>query len=79
MTQPTISFAADISPVFSPYRDQMIWRLDLANYADVRANAQPIQAMITGPNAGMPPAPYPPFPDEFVALFNAWIAQNFPP
>ena len=36
----TVSFANDIAPTLYKYRGQMAWRLDLASYDDVKANAQ---------------------------------------
>ena len=77
MAGQNVSFAADIRPALLPYRDQMIWRLDLASYDDVQANAQIILGQIAG--QGMPPTPFPPFPDTFVATFQAWAAQGYPP
>ncbi|HEY1750707.1 MAG TPA: hypothetical protein VGG29_05560 [Caulobacteraceae bacterium] len=78
MADAPVSFAADIRGVLLPYRDQMVWRLDLASYEDVKANAQIILPMITPP-AQMPPTPFPAFPADFVAKFTAWMAQGCPP
>lgn len=76
MAAQSVSFAADIRPVLLPYRDQMIWRLDLASYDDVQANAQIILGQIA--SSGMPPTPFPPFPADFIAKFQAWAAQGYP-
>jgi hypothetical protein len=75
----TISFANDIAPTLFKYRGQMAWRLDLASYADVKANASIIADQITGPSPGMPPPPFDPFPKSFVDAFNTWMATGFPP
>lgn len=77
MADPTVSFAADIRPALLPYRDQMIWRLDLGDYDDVKANAQIIYGQIAG--QGMPPEPFPTYPADFIAKFQAWTAQGCPP
>lgn len=83
------SFANDIAPIFYKYRGQMAWRLDLASYDDVKANALIIAGMIAPgdpPDSGkpptppqMPPPPFPPFPQSFVNQFQAWIAAGYPP
>ena len=75
----TVSFANDIAPTLFKYRGQMAWRLDLANYADVKANAAIIAGQITGPSPGMPPPPFDPFPQSFVDAFNTWMTTGFPP
>jgi len=75
------SFANDIAPMFAPYHDPMTWRLDLANYADVRFHANLILSMIVstpGNPAQMPPPPFLPLPDEQVALFQQWQAEGYP-
>jgi hypothetical protein len=48
----TVSFANDIAPTLFKYRGQMAWRLDLASYDDVKANAN----LIAGQLAGDPPS-----------------------
>jgi len=75
----TVSFADDIAPTLFKYRGQMAWRLDLASYADVKANAAIIADQITGDPPGMPPPPFDPFPQTFVAAFNTWMTTGFPP
>jgi hypothetical protein len=75
----TVSFANDIAPTLFKYRGQMAWRLDLASYADVKANAAIISDQITSNPPGMPPPPFDPFPKSFVDAFNTWIATGFPP
>ena len=76
-----ISFAADLRGVLFEYHGQMIWRLDLANYEDVKANAAIILAAISPSPQGppqMPPPPFPAFPKEFIASFKAWTEQGCP-
>jgi hypothetical protein len=75
----TVSFANDIAPTLFKYRGQMAWRLDLASYADVKANASIIADQITGNPPGMPPPPFDPFPQSFVDAFNTWMTTGFPP
>jgi hypothetical protein len=75
----TVSFANDIAPTLFKYRGQMAWRLDLASYADVKANAAIISNQITGSPPGMPPPPFDPFPQSFVDAFNTWMSTGFPP
>ena len=75
----TVSFANDIAPTLFKYRGQMAWRLDLASYADVKANAAIISNQITGNPPGMPPPPFDPFPQSFVDAFNTWMSTGFSP
>jgi hypothetical protein len=78
---PTISFQKDIAPLFVQFRGSMLWRLDLTNYEDMKANADLIYTMIApsgGSPAAMPPAPYSPLPDAQIQLFKDWIAQGCP-
>jgi hypothetical protein len=75
----TVSFANDIAPTLFKYRGQMAWRLDLASYADVKANAAIISNQITGNPPGMPPPPFDPFPQSFVDAFNTWMTTGFSP
>ena len=41
-----ISFGRDIAPFLAPYRENMLWRFDLAEYEVVKANAELIYANI---------------------------------
>lgn len=74
------SFANDIAPTLYPFRGQMAWRFDLADYGDVKANAAVILEQITYDNGtpNMPPPPFSPFPREFVALFEQWMVDYAP-
>ena len=47
MTDSAPSFANDIAPILFKYRGQMAWRLDLASYDDVKANAPIIYEFIS--------------------------------
>jgi hypothetical protein len=73
------SFARDIAPFLAPYRENMMWRFDLADYDAVKANAELIYTNIT-PTDGtqMPPPPLPPLRPADVALFNAWMSEGCP-
>jgi len=74
------SFATDIAPILTPYRDNMIWRFDLADYGAVRANAKVIQARITPTSDDpMPPPPLPPISAVDITMFNAWVDEGCPP
>ena len=74
-----VSFANDIAPTLFKYRGQMAWRLDLANYHDVRANAAIIFEFISGDQPSMPPPPFDPFPQAFVQAFNTWMTTGYTP
>jgi hypothetical protein len=69
----TISFANDIQPLFTQFRGQMLWRLDLTSYDQVKANAQLIYNRITDPNDPMPAAPFPPLTKDQQNAFKAWM------
>ncbi len=76
------SFADDIAPILFKYRGQMAWRLDLASYDDVKANAPIIYEFISyspGNPPAMPPPPFSPFPQEFVQLFQTWMNTGYGP
>ena len=78
----TVSFANDIAPTLFKYRGQMAWRLDLASYDDVKANA----ALIAGQLApgfdlshiGRFGEALEPFA-SLGARFVAWQAKALPP
>lgn len=77
----SVSFKKDIMPFFAQYRGQMLWRLDVTDYEDVRANAKLILGRIdpaSGDNR-MPPPPFPPFSGELYTRFYQWIDEGFPP
>jgi hypothetical protein len=71
-----VSFANDLAPILQQFRGQMMWRFDLTSYDDVKANHLAIYSRIKG--KGMPPPPFPPLSDAQIAMFGAWIAQQFP-
>jgi hypothetical protein len=74
------SFALDIAPILAPYRDNMVWRFDLADYEAVKANAQLIYANISPTDGSqMPPPPLPPLRPADVAAFKSWIDGKCPP
>ncbi len=70
------SFKTDILPMFDKWQTQMIWRLDLTKYEDVKMNAEIIYEQIAGLN--MPPPPYGPMADEDIKTFKEWMNDNFP-
>ena len=80
-----ISFAKDIRSLFSPIDiAHMSGAFDLSNYDDVRKNAQQILRRLKGQGgAVMPPPPANggsgPWPDEKIALFEAWIDGGLQP
>jgi len=73
----SISFARDIAPFLAPYRENMLWRFDLADYEVVKANADLIHANIS--TGGMPPPPLPPLSPADRQKFESWIAEACPP
>jgi hypothetical protein len=50
--------------------------LDLASYADVKANAAIIYGQLTSNPPGMPPPPFDPFPQTFIDAFNTWMTTG---
>jgi hypothetical protein len=75
-----ISFARDVAPFLAPYRDNMLWRFDLADYEAVKANAELIYAQISPTDGSqMPPPPLPPLSTAEVQKFKSWIAEACPP
>lgn len=75
------SFADDVAPIFGPFRGNMLWRFDLTDYEQVKANAEIIQVFITAdPDGRMPPANFgPPLSAAQIATFQQWIRDGFPP
>ncbi len=75
------SFAADIAPMLKPYRENMLWRFDLADYAAVKANAQIIYGALSGKGPGeqMPPPPLPALGGAEIARFKSWMEAKCPP
>jgi hypothetical protein len=72
----TVSFDADIKPLFAQFVGQMRWRLDLTRYEDVRMNASLIYQQIL--TQSMPPPPFQPLTVEQIGKFKTWIDQGFP-
>ena len=74
------SFAHDIAPIFGPFRGNMLWRFDLTDYDQVKANAQQILVFITAdPDSRMPPANFgSPLSAKQIATFQQWIADGYP-
>ena len=73
------SLAADIKPFFTQFQSQMLWRLDLTSYDQVKANAQLINNKINDPNDPMPPAPFEPLTTDQKDKFQQWINDGFLP
>jgi hypothetical protein len=74
-----VSFSNDIAPIFNQFTGQMMWRFDLTNYDQVRANAQVIYGRINGDNGPMPPPPFDPLTTEQIQLFQQWMAEGYQP
>jgi uncharacterized membrane protein len=55
----------------------MLWRLDLAKYEDVKANAPMIYNQIIQQN--MPPSPFPHFTADQTRLFQQWMTEGYQP
>ncbi|MBI1332908.1 MAG: hypothetical protein JST12_03405 [Armatimonadetes bacterium] len=77
----SVSFQNDILPFLYPWREQMMWRLDLTSYQDVKMNAPAIWEQIDPANgpAQMPPPPLQPLTPDEVSLFQQWMNSGFPP
>lgn len=75
---PPPTFDSDIRPIFEPFAAAMMWRFDLTNYDAVASNALTIQGRITGPNADMPPPPFPLLATDQVDLFVEWVNNGCP-
>lgn len=77
------SFANDIAPIFAPFRPFMLWRFDLTDYDQVKANALLIDSFISAdPDGRMPPANFggaTSLTGQNIATFKQWIAEGFPP
>jgi hypothetical protein len=77
MNRPT-SFALHIQPLFtSGQRSCMIRTFDLAKYEDVKQWSDKIAQSLTGKT--MPADASKPWPDEWIALFNRWVAEGSKP
>ena len=66
----------DIRGMLSPFTSQMMWRLDLGSYEDVRANATIILGRING--GGMPPPPFPPLTQDQITTYGNWVGNDCP-
>ena len=73
------SFDADIKPMLFNYRAHMMWRFDMADYGQMKANAQIIYNRISDPNNPMPPPPFPPLSAAQIATFQTWMENGCPP
>ncbi|MBS1786253.1 MAG: hypothetical protein JST85_00945 [Acidobacteria bacterium] len=73
----SVSFNDDIMPLFNQFKGQMMWRLDLTNYDQVKANAAIIYGQIS--TQSMPPPPFNPLTLEQIQLFQQWMNDDFPP
>lgn len=75
MSNKPVTFSDDIMPLFNQFKGQMMWRFDLTNYDQVKANATTINnrinhADVYGP---MPPPPFDPLTPEQAQMFQQWI------
>ena len=74
-----VSFANDIRPLFTQFRAQMLWRMDLTSYDHVKTNAALIYSRITSTGDPMPAAPFDPLTREQIDMFQTWMNQGCPP
>lgn len=72
-----VSFSNDIMPLFNQFKGQMMWRFDLTNYNQVKANADLIYSYISG--GSMPPPPFDPLTPEQIQLFQQWMSSGYQP
>lgn len=75
----SVSFQNDILPFLYPWREQMMWRLDLTSYTDVKLNASVIWDQISTTPPSMPPPPFQPLTADQVSLFQQWMNGGYPP
>ncbi len=76
------SFSNDIAPIFGPFRGNMLWRFDLTDYEQVKANAAIIQVFITADpdSACLPritPASFSPANHHVPAMDPRWLPATF--
>jgi hypothetical protein len=74
-----VSFSNDIMPLFKQFQGQMMWRFDLTNYDQVKANADSIYGRISSPDGPMPPPPFDPLTAEQIQTFKDWMNDGYPP
>jgi hypothetical protein len=74
-----VSFANDIMPLFKQFQGQMMWRFDLTNYEQVKANAQTIYNRISSSGGPMPPPPFDPLTLEQIQTFQQWMSDGYLP
>jgi hypothetical protein len=74
-----VTFSNDIMPLFKQFQGQMMWRFDLTNYDQVKANADTIYGRISNPDGPMPPPPFDPLTAEQIQTFKDWMNDGFPP
>jgi hypothetical protein len=75
----TVSFAADVLPILSQYKGQMMWRFDMTSYDQMKANANLILARITSTSAPMPPPPFAPLTPSQINTLTQWVAGGCQP
>lgn len=81
MNRPT-SYALHIKPLFRPIDIEHMdsFGVDLGTYEGVKANADKILKSVSGKDVFMPPATDGgPWPDEWIAMFERWIAEGHLP
>jgi hypothetical protein len=80
MSRPT-SYALHIKPLFTAIdiEHMAAFGIDLATYEGVKASAAEILPRLTHPGRPMPPrADGGPWPEEWIALFDRWMREEFP-
>ncbi|MEZ4954936.1 MAG: hypothetical protein R2825_15320 [Saprospiraceae bacterium] len=73
---PPITFTNYVGPLFSKWKSQMMWRLDLSKYEDVKMNANIIYNELASGN--MPPPNIATLKPEEIAKFKSWIDNGCP-
>jgi hypothetical protein len=78
-----VSFENDVMPILFQFKGQMMWRLDLTSYEQVKANAQLIYDVITAgpdsPHTRMPAPPFPPLTESQIQTFKQWMVDGLLP
>lgn len=82
MNRPT-SFKLHIRPLFRDDPDvshMNNYGIDLSSYDDVKANSAAIQDRLKRRDGKMmpPQSADGPWPDEWIALFDRWVAEHMP-
>jgi hypothetical protein len=78
MEEKVVGYEADIKPLFNETdQDHMLFMFDLWSYDDVKDNADDIYDSVS--HKRMPKPPLPPWTQDQMDLFKAWIDGGHQP